>query len=314
MSYQSKYTGQEIDELLDKVSVSGGNVTTLFEGAFTAQNSTLKLLDNITNYDALVMVPYIQGSTGKKEKNPMWIVVNDINYSDQEEYCCYMDISPKENYWYSIRFGFATSGTEVLTGIIYKGTGFSSNEIGIKNIYGIKFRGGDTTLTGNIISFMGTKAPKGYLICDGAEYNIADYPKLASHFEEQFEDVGYFGGDGIATFKVPDLRNEFLRGQGELSGNIGEHQDATQLPAIYASNYGKNFYTGGYDFNGTGNTNTFANTDTVIKNKDLGTDTSKYGLASTTDRTANLSSKWADVAVKYTTRPTNVAVLYCIKY
>ena len=301
MSYTRKYTGQEIDELLDKVNAGGGNVTTLFEGTFTAQNSTLKLLDNINNYDALVMVPYIQGSTGKKEKNPMWIMVNDINYSDQEEYCCYMDISPKENYWYSIRFGFATSGTEILTGIIYKSTGFSSNEIGIKNIYGIKFGGGDSAPTGNIISFMGTKAPKGYLICDGAEYNIADYPKLASHFEEQFEDVGYFGGDGITTFKVPDLRNEFLRGyhgdaEKKLSGEIGIHQNPTQHAYIEASNIPDlNYPVEGVGAGYMDSTKISSKT-TRGYTRNGGTYSANNGLAT------------------YTARPTNVAVLYCIKY
>ena len=68
---------------------------------------------------------------------------------------------------------------------------------------------------GNIISFMGTIAPSGYLICDGAEVNIADYPNLANHFETQFGSKNYFGGNGTTTFAVPDLRNEFLRGHGE---------------------------------------------------------------------------------------------------
>lgn len=309
MSYQSKYTGQEIEALLDKVNAGGGSVTELYVGEkLTTSTETVTLSDDITKYDAVL----VEGSLIKGDNAVSNLIMKPVIM--QQYGISYIWTS---NIYYAFGFRFEDSRTFMLVSTSIS-SGWNTNSqgknVGIDKIYGIKFGSGDSTPTGNIISFMGTKAPKGYLICDGAEYNIADYPKLASHFEEQFEDVGYFGGDGVNTFKVPDLRNEFLRGQGELSGNIGEHQDATQLPAIYASNYGKNFYTGGYDFNGTGNTNTFANTDTVIKNKDLGTDTSKYGLASTTDRTANLSSKWAEVAVKYTTRPTNVAVLYCIKY
>lgn len=37
---------------------------------------------------------------------------------------------------------------------------------------------GEDTPVGQIISFMGTKAPENYLACDGAEYNIGDYLDL----------------------------------------------------------------------------------------------------------------------------------------
>ena len=86
---------------------------------------------------------------------------------------------------------------------------------------------------------MGTVAPTNYLICDGAEYAISDYPELAQHFLEQFETVNVFGGDGETTFAVPDLRGEFLRGSGRGSRNTGTgaktgvHQDGTKFPNIY---------------------------------------------------------------------------------
>lgn len=67
--------------------------------------------------------------------------------------------------------------------------------------------GPDGNPIGTIISFMGTTAPKDYLVCDGAEYNVSDYPKLAALFAEQFGEANHFGGDGAATFAVPDLRN-----------------------------------------------------------------------------------------------------------
>lgn len=81
---------------------------------------------------------------------------------------------------------------------------------------------------------MGTAAPDGYLVCDGTVYNISDYPLLANHFETQFQTKNHFGGDGITTFAVPDLRGEFLRGTGTNSHtnqgsglNVGMHQDGT---------------------------------------------------------------------------------------
>ena len=66
----------------------------------------------------------------------------------------------------------------------------------------------EDTPVGHILSYMGTTAPKHYLVCDGAEYYIVDYPYLAQHIESNFGSVNYFGGDGDATFAVPTLEND----------------------------------------------------------------------------------------------------------
>lgn len=65
---------------------------------------------------------------------------------------------------------------------------------------------------GTLHHFLGTAAPDGYLACDGAEYNIADYPALANFFEAQFGSANQFGGDGETTFCIPDLQGRFLFG------------------------------------------------------------------------------------------------------
>ena len=98
------------------------------------------------------------------------------------------------------------------------------------------------TPIGHIMAYMGTTAPKHYLVCDGSVYNIVDYPALASHIQKEFQTVNYFGGDGETTFAVPDLRGEFLRGSGtndhENQGNgaeVGVHQDGTTIPHIQIS-------------------------------------------------------------------------------
>lgn len=89
---------------------------------------------------------------------------------------------------------------------------------------------------GTIINMMGNEAPKHYLKCDGSEYQIKDYPYLAQYFKEQFGSANKFGGDGITTFRTPDLKGEFLRNTGvnghANQGNgstVGTHQDATVL-------------------------------------------------------------------------------------
>lgn len=161
---------------------------------------------------------------------------------------------------------------------------------------------------GHIISHMGTIAPKHYLICDGSEYNIADYPYLAQHMIDNFGTVNYFGGDGTTTFAVPDLRGEFLRGTGTNShenqgsgGSVGEHQDATEAPIIQGggNNFGARYQ----------NTITDGEILEVYKNIDSNKkedSTLKYGSSTS----AKLSTEYAS----YTSRPTNTSVLYCIKY
>lgn len=43
---------------------------------------------------------------------------------------------------------------------------------------------GDGAPIGTVIAYMGTKAPERYLVCDGAELNIADYMALSSQIQE----------------------------------------------------------------------------------------------------------------------------------
>ena len=157
------------------------------------------------------------------------------------------------------------------------------------------------SLVGSIFSYMGTTAPYGYLACDGTEYNIADYPRLADHINAHFGSINYFGGDGTTTFAVPDLRGEFLRGTGTNShseqGNgdsVGVHQDATVLPGLYGSQQYREIGievsgVSKYDY-ATNNINTF-----VYVNGSV------YASSSISGN-------------KFTSRPTNTSVLYIIKY
>ena len=173
------------------------------------------------------------------------------------------------------------------------------------------------TPIGTIISYMGTTAPRDYLSCNGATYNISDYTDLANFFETQFGSKNYFGGDGVDTFAVPDLRGEFLRGSGTNShtnqgrgSNVGTHQDATSIP--YAGTY----------VDGSGNPrldtkyNPVNNTPTIPRNTD-----SEFGSSTYTNNRyyiINKSSSYEATQTvgtdSYTLRPTNTSVLYCIKY
>ncbi len=71
------------------------------------------------------------------------------------------------------------------------------------------------TPVGHIMSVMGINAPEHYLVCDGSIYNILDYQKLANYFLTEFGSISYFGGDGITTFAVPDMREVVPVGTGK---------------------------------------------------------------------------------------------------
>lgn len=165
----------------------------------------------------------------------------------------------------------------------------------------------DGTPVGTIISYMGTKAPKHYLACDGSEFNIADYPQLTQQIIEEFGRVDYFGGNGITAFAVPDLQNEFLRGYhgkavNQLSGEIGRNQEATKHVSIVK--YPETSYNSVLQAAGD------ADALSIQSNADT-TESSNYRSDYSP---SNKGITDFDLTSLYTSRPTNVAVLFCIKY
>ncbi len=164
----------------------------------------------------------------------------------------------------------------------------------------------EETPVGNIISYMGNNVPSHYLACDGTEYNIGTYPELEVHFITEFGSVNYFGGNGTTTWAVPDLSGEFLRGTGTNGhtnqgngGNVGEHQNATEVPTLGLNQSGIIFG------NAVNKTTYFtgSNKDSSVKGR--------AGYSSGGTYTASAS---ADSDYKYMVRPTNTSVKYCIKY
>ena len=166
---------------------------------------------------------------------------------------------------------------------------------------------GMPTSIGTIIPYMGKTAPADYLACDGAEYNISDYPDLSSFITTQFGSVNFFGGDGAKTFAVPNLNGEFLRGTGtnahtnQGSGaDVGVHQNATEDVAICRYNGNPDKLYTAYDAE---------EDDSEVYNYDSITKTSnQYKYFAN-----GLIGDQANTAGYYTSRPTNTSVLYCIK-
>lgn len=162
---------------------------------------------------------------------------------------------------------------------------------------------GGNDQVGTIIQYFGSNPPKGFLSCDGSIYNIIDYSRLANHIEVEFGSKNFFGGDGTSTFAVPDLRGEFLRGTGTNSHtnqgsgeNVGVHQDGTEH---------------------VGSLGGIANVLNPKSQSGANAQVAKVdsGLESSTEIWLSDAQTYSlNNIVKYTSRPTNTSVLYCIRW
>lgn len=155
---------------------------------------------------------------------------------------------------------------------------------------------------------MGTEAPKHYLICDGTVYNIDDYKEFSQFIKDEHGSFDFFGGDGTTTFAVPDLRGEFLRGTGTgtrdtgTGAEVGVHQDGTRILNTAAYNAGSVYSFLQYYSNSSGASSPL-NGDKAYKDA-----VARIRVDGTNDTTV------AGSTGSFTSRPTNTAVLYCIKY
>lgn len=163
------------------------------------------------------------------------------------------------------------------------------------------------TPVGSVIAIMGVTAPANYLACNGQIVNVADYPELATYFEQQFGTKYKFGGSGT-TFGIPDLRGEFLRGTGTNSHNnsytganegsgsdVGVHQSATVEQSL-------NQYSGQLYF---GKDTSLTISTPAFMDSQSKSNTYQY-LSNGTSGTQ------ADRTLLHTTRPTNTSILWCI--
>jgi microcystin-dependent protein len=96
-------------------------------------------------------------------------------------------------------------------------TGSSAPPVEISLGSGLAFSGGSLTATasaptGGVILWPIGSTPSGWLRCDGAIHNIADYPALGSLLGSTY------GGNGTTTFGVPDYRGRVPVGAGQGTG------------------------------------------------------------------------------------------------
>ena len=78
--------------------------------------------------------------------------------------------------------------------------------------------GGGSVPVGTIVMFLGQEPPRGWLLCNGAEYDKDDYPKLANHL----------GKDRNGKYTTPELRGYTTVGASE-----GDINDAINGNSFY---------------------------------------------------------------------------------
>jgi microcystin-dependent protein len=85
-------------------------------------------------------------------------------------------------------------------------------------------------MIGQIQLYTGTNVPGGWMLCEGQTLNVASYPALFGVVSN------YYGGDGVTTFSLPDLRGRIPVGAptGQPGATYGAESfvmSAAQLPA-----------------------------------------------------------------------------------
>jgi microcystin-dependent protein len=161
----------------------------------------------------------------------------------------------------------------------------ASEEMEIDSVKAVSVESGIPV--GTIIAFAGAVAPRGYLLCDGTAYSRITY-------EDLYSVIGtLYGSMDGATFKVPDLRGEFLRGVDNGRGvDTGRALGSLQLDEFKAHKHNMLFGSGDGGLWHYSNNRMTGNTE---------------GGTSITD-VPMYTSGGAE------TRPRNVAINYCIKY
>ena len=145
-----------------------------------------------------------------------------------------------------------TQGTVVLTGIIsssfiankteatdsFLGDEFLINRSGVLSRLSKQnfLRNVPTMPAGAILPFAGNITPTGYLLCDGSEQQISNYPELFSVIQYSYKSINLL--TGISTFALPDLRGRFPLGRDDMS-NTGTSNPADRVTDVAADTVGE---------------------------------------------------------------------------
>jgi microcystin-dependent protein len=157
-----------------------------------------------------------------------------------------------------------------------------------------------TNPSGTVIAFAASTAPTGYLECAGAAISRTTYATL-------FGVIGTtFGvGDGSTTFNLPDLRGQFVRGWAD-SGSVDSGRTFGSTQAYQVGPHSHPITDPGHTHTITQSTNSVSGGANPVATA-VSTGTGVTTSSSTTGITVNNNTGTTE------SRPTNVALMYCIK-
>ena len=157
---------------------------------------------------------------------------------------------------------------------------------------------------GAIMLFPVSNVPDGWFKCNGASLSKTTYSEL-------YDVIGGTYGQTSTTFRLPDLRGEFVRGWDDGRGvDPGRSIGSVQLDAFKSHNHSGSTNEGGEHTHGYKVPKWTDPTGPI----DAGSQFSMTGNATTTEDGAHSHTFTTDSAGGSETRPRNVALMFCIKY
>tara|TARA_R110000764_G_scaffold51929_1_gene113293 strand:- start:612 stop:1265 length:654 start_codon:yes stop_codon:yes gene_type:complete len=198
-------------------------------------------------------------------------------------------------------FSQGATVTGTLAATTLTGTLTSSNLTGaLPAIDGSALTGIEGTQTGVVNYYAASAAPTGFIKANGATISRTTYANL-------FAVVGttYGAGDGSTTFKIPDLRGEFLRGWDDSRGvDSGRSFGGSQSFAIenITGAFGKIRVQLNTNYSTSG---AFAGSTGPVSGDNGSGGAATVNFTFDASRSVNTASE---------TRPRNIALLACIKY
>jgi len=154
---------------------------------------------------------------------------------------------------------------------------------------------------GQVATFAMNTAPTGWLKANGALVSRTSYAALFAAIGTTFG-----AGDGSTTFALPDLRGEFIRGWDDGRGvDAGRVFGSSQADAL------QNITGAGLTLagNGAAGTGAFSGSSNNAPSSGAG-----FGAGNFTTNINFSAANSPGVRTSTETRPTNVALLACIKF
>ena len=143
---------------------------------------------------------------------------------------------------------------------------------------------------GSIMAYVGTSAPSGWLMCDGAPYSATTFAVL-------YAVIGNAYGAGGGQFNVPDMRGVFMRGSDNGRGyDLGRVHGSYQADMFASHDHASQLFNNG-----------------KYLVDSLGSNTPRLGY-DVTENNATAAPVRTDPTGGSETRPKNVSVNYIIKY